>query len=82
MATTDYVVVVNKTAGAATTVNLPSSPTTGQHYYIKDGKGDAATNNITVTPAAGNIDGAGTLVMNVNYMAIELTYNGTQWNVI
>lgn len=82
MATTDYVVVVNKTVGAATTVNLPSNPTTGQHYYIKDGKGDAATNSITVMPAAGNIDGAGTLVMNVNYMAIELTYNGTQWNVI
>lgn len=82
MATTDYVVVLNKTVGAATTVNLPSSPTTGQHYYIKDGKGDAATNNITITPAAGNIDGAGTLVLNTNRASAELTYDGTQWEVI
>lgn len=82
MAANDDVVVVNKTVGAATTVNLPSSPSTSQRHTIKDGKGDAATNNITVTPAAGTIDGASTFVMNANYHSIGVVYNGTEWNVI
>lgn len=82
MATTDYVVEVNKTTGATTVVNLPSSPTTGQHYYIKDAKGDAGTNNITITPAAGTIDGTATLVISTNYAAVELLYDGTKWSTI
>lgn len=81
-ATTDYIVVVNKSSGAATTVNLPSSPATGLTFIIKDGKGDAATNNITLTPAAGNIDGAATSVISTNYQSKRVVYNGTQWNVI
>lgn len=75
-------VVVNKTTGAATTVNLFASPMTGKRVTIKDGKGDAATNNITVTPAAGNIDGAANSVINTNYGSRTFIYNGTQWNVI
>lgn len=82
VATSDYVVVVNKTSGAATTVNLPSSPSTGDCYIVKDGKGDAVTNNLTLTPASGNIDGASTFVMKVNYESITVVYNGTQWNII
>ena len=81
IASSDSIVVVNKTTGAATTVNLPSSPTTGTEFIIKDGKGDAATNNLTITPASGNIDGAGTYVINVNYQSITIVYNGTQWNI-
>jgi hypothetical protein len=81
VATSDYIVVVDKTTGAATTVNLPGSPITGTVFVIKDGKGDANTNNITVTPAAGNIDGSSTFVENVPYESVNLVYNGTQWNV-
>lgn len=81
-ATSDYIVVVNKTVGAATAVNLPSSPTTGTMLRIKDGKGDAATNNITVMPAAGTIDGAATYVINVNYGAVDIVYNGTSWSIV
>jgi len=76
---TDDVVVVNKTVGAATTVNLPAG-VTGRRYTIKDGKGDAAANNITITPDAGNIDGAGTLVLATNYGRATVVYNGTEWN--
>ena len=79
--TTDYLVAINKVTGAATTVDLPSSPATGDVYVIKDDKGDAATNNITVTPASGNIDGASTFVMNVNHQSAAFTYDGTQWEV-
>lgn len=79
---TDYIIVLNKGTGAATTVNLPSSPSTGRVYTIKDGKGDAATNNITITPNAGNIDGLSTLIIDVAYGSQQICYNGTQWNVV
>lgn len=82
VATTDDVIIVNKTSGAATIVNLPATPTTGTQFIVKDGKGDAASNNITLTPAAGNIDGAATYVLSVNYGAVQVVYNGTQWNII
>lgn len=81
VATTDWLVVVNKTVGAATVVNLPATPTTGTEFVIKDGKGDANSNNLTVTPAAGNIDGSGTFVMNVNYQSATFVYNGSSWSI-
>jgi hypothetical protein len=77
----DETIVINKTTPAATTVNLPAG-ITGALYTIKDGAGNAATYNITITPASGNIDGAGTFVMNNNYESITVVYNGTQWNII
>lgn len=80
-ATTDYFVCINKTTGAATTVNLPATPATGLTFLLKDCKGDAATNSITVTPAAGLIDGAASYVMNVPYMAQSFTYDGTSWRL-
>jgi hypothetical protein len=81
VAATDETIVVNKTVGAATVVNLPAG-VLGRRYTIKDGKGDAAANNITITPAAGNIDGAGTSVINTNYGRATVAYNGTQWNLV
>ena len=78
----DYAIVVNKTVGAATTVNLFASPATGTTIIIKDGKGDAGTNAITVTPAAGTIDGSATYVIGNKYGSITLVYNSTEWNVI
>lgn len=80
-ASTDYIICVNKTSGAATAVNLPASPTAGQAYVIKDCKGDAATNNITVTPNAGNIDGASTYVIATNHGSVDIAYDGTQWEI-
>jgi hypothetical protein len=82
VAGTDYIVVSNLTTPGAVAVNLPATPATGLTYIIKDGKGDAGANNITITPAAGNIDGVGTLVIAANYGRAVLTYNGTEWNVI
>lgn len=80
-ATADYFVCINKTSGAATTVNLPATPPTGVTYLIKDCKGDAATNNITITPAAGNIDGSSTYVLSNNYASVALVYNGSAWSL-
>lgn len=78
----DDVILIKQTVGAAITVNLNTSPAAGQHLTVKDGKGDAASNNITITPAAGTIDGAASFVMASGYEAIDLTYNGTEWSVV
>jgi hypothetical protein len=80
-ATADYFVCVNKSAGAATTVNLPATPPTGLTYLIKDCRGDASTNNITITPAAGNVDGSSTYVISNNYGSVAVTYNGAAWSI-
>lgn len=79
--TADYLVIVNKSVGAASAVALPAG-VSGQVFVIKDGKGDAGANNITITPAAGTIDGGATLVISSNYGKTTLIYNGVQWNVL
>lgn len=78
LSSTDYVVVVNKTVGAATPVNCPVN-TLGEAFIVKDGKGDAATNNITITPASGNIDGSPTYVISTNYGSVSFFGDGTNW---
>lgn len=82
--TNESQVIVNKASGAATAVNLPDADAllVGQTIIVKDGKGDAATNNITVTPAAaGTIDGASTYVLSQNFAAAAFTWNGSEWGV-
>jgi len=78
-ATTDCNISVNKTSGAATTVNLPSSPVTGLTFTISDGKGDAQSHQISITPAAGNISGQSSLILASNWASATIYYSGTQW---
>lgn len=78
----DQTIIVNKSSGADTTVNLPASPYVGKRITIKDGKGDAFTNPITITPAAGNIDGGSTYIIIDPWASVTVEYNGTQWNVV
>jgi len=80
--TTQAAVVVKKAVGAATQVTLPKNPYLGHMCLVKDGKGDAATNNITVVGATGNIDGAANFVISENYGKAIFQYNGTEWGVL
>lgn len=75
-------VIVKKSSGAATQVTLPATPPTGGIRRVVDGKGDAATNNITVVAASGNINGAANHVISENYGVAWFLYNGTEWNVL
>lgn len=65
-------VLMDKTVGAASYVQfLLSSIYNGLPVLIKDEKGDAATNNITITFSGGELaDGDSTIVLNVNYGAV------------
>lgn len=78
--TTDYVIYVD--TSAARTINLVATPVTGTTYRIKDNVGSAAANNITITPAAGLIDGAATFVVNSNWGSVDCVYNGTGWRIL
>lgn len=78
----DDVIAVNKSTAGATAVTLPAGPTTGDCYTIVDAKGDAAGNNITISPSAGTINGAATSVINSNYGFRTYIFNGTEWNII
>jgi len=76
-------IVVVKTSGSPTTINLPTSPIPGQEIVVKDGKGDAGTNKITVSPPSGLfIDGFSDVKIRNNYQSLSFMYNGTDWNII
>lgn len=47
-------IIIHKTVGEATQVNLPAASTRPKPVRIIDGKGDANTNNITIVPESGD----------------------------
>lgn len=65
--TTDTTILALKTLGSATSIVLPSAAAMQYPFgiFIKDAKGDAATNNITITFTGGQLcDGLSSLVIN------------------
>jgi hypothetical protein len=80
--TTHNRIISNPTVAGAVTITLPLAPVTGREIVIKDGKGDAATNNITISGNGKTIDGNANFVINNNYDSVTIIYNGTQWNII
>jgi hypothetical protein len=84
-AVTDEVIVTNLAVPGAVAVNLPAGRK-GMILFVKDGKGDAGANNITVTPNGADpvhtIDGAATKVISANFGSLRLVHNGTEWNVL
>lgn len=80
-ATTDSVIITELSSPGAVAVNLPAG-VTGQLFLIVDGTGDAESNNITITPNSGNINGSSTLVLNRNRQGVVIVYDGTEWKVI
>jgi hypothetical protein len=79
---TDYFLSCD-VSGGVLTIRLPNAPTTGRAFVVKDKGGNALTNNITVTTVGGTvtIDGSTSFVLNANYQAINLIFNGTVYEV-
>jgi hypothetical protein len=80
---TDTGLLINKTIAGATTCNLPT-PALSKMILVKDMKGDAGTNNITLSAGGGNlINGQNTLVMNANYGTMMLIgMSSSQWGTL
>lgn len=70
---------VNKMTGQATTIYLPANGAGFSPITITDAKGDASSNNITLS---GNINNASSYVMNVDQESITIRDTGTQWEII
>jgi hypothetical protein len=78
----DDVVSVEVPGPVAVAVNLPAG-VTGRVFNIKDGLGLAApATPITITPAAGTIDGAATATIDAPYGNVTLVYSGTEWKIL
>lgn len=81
---TDYAVITDLTVPGAVAVNLPAG-VQGQIFVIVDGKGDAKTNNITITPnGAETIGGAANIVLNSNRQSVFIGYDvsTTDWKLL
>jgi hypothetical protein len=72
-------VLVNKTIGSLTTLLLPINPGVWQVFRIKDRKGDAATNPITISGNGSTIEGATTYVIANDGGSTDLTWDGMEF---
>lgn len=78
----DDVISVEVPGPVAVAVTLPAG-VTGRVFNIKDGLGLAApATPITITPAAGTIDGAATATINAPYGSLTLVYSGVEWKIL
>ena len=77
---TDYFVAVDTSGGAFTLTLLQAGMSSNQIFAIKDIGGACSTENLTIdTSGAATIDGNATYTINVNYGAINLLYDGTDF---
>jgi hypothetical protein len=76
LAATDYEVSFTATA----TANLPAAPTTGTTYRIKN-NGNGIT--VTIQPISGGalIDGNANVQITQQYQSVDLTFDGTNWEI-
>lgn len=80
-ATKDNVIFCD-TSGGAFTITLPT-PSSGRIITLKDSKGTWASNNLSVDAGANKIDGVtGLSAFGINYRAISLISDGTDWFLI
>jgi hypothetical protein len=68
------------TAGASDkTVTLPITPNAND--FIEVCKADSGAGNVIIDGNGKNINGANTKTITVQYTAISLQYNGTEWRI-
>lgn len=77
---TDYVIMVNRSPAAPTTINLLSSPGLGRIIQIKDIAGNVSGTNL-ITIANATIDGVSGFIMPYPFDSIwlEATGSGNNW---
>lgn len=82
---TDRVIIINKLVPGVTTVTLPTTGVPlGRMFTIKDARGDASINNITIAcqGVGVRIDGDFTQVISSDYESISVIWNGSSYNII
>jgi len=78
----DTIIITQLAAPAAVAVNLPAG-VLGQAFFIVDGTGDAATNNVTVDGNGSEaINGAANYVINKDRAGVLIAWNGSGWTIL
>jgi len=77
----DYYIGLNRAGTIAVSV-VTTNLAVDKILIFKDESGAAASNNITLTPSSGTIDGASSYVINVNYQSVTLKFNGTNFFIL
>ena len=78
------IIITDMSTPSAVAITMPEQ-TSKQIVFIKDGAGDAATNNITLTPRLGDtIDGQANLVLNQDNQFVMLVAetSSTNWRTV
>jgi len=78
---TDDIIAVGVLAGNIT-LTLPSSPTVGDTYTIKDVFNSAASFTITISGNSNNIDAASTYALAVNTSSITVVFTSNTWSIL
>ena len=74
--------IVADTSAAGFTITLPSTPGTGWSVSFADPAGTWNSKNLTVARNGSTIESSATdLVLDVNYVKVDLVYDGTTWQV-
>lgn len=73
----DYIILVD-TSSLANTVVMPL-PALGQIFIIKDKSGNALVRNITIDGNGSNIDGAQSIIIDVNFLSKTLVNDSIKW---
>lgn len=77
-----YIYLVDTSVDPAS-VALPADHNLGDMVVVKDHSGNAELNNITVTSDDGDlIDGGAEFIIGVDYQAVTLVSDGTNWAII
>ena len=79
---TDYLLVQTNAGVVRIVLPLAATMGSGRRFMVKDSTGNSTTSNITIAVSGSDtIDGASTYVVNVNFAAICLLSDGTNWFV-
>lgn len=79
-----HVTIVDLAVAGASTINLPAAPVSDERHVILDGKGDAATNSITVDGNGNTIAGETTYLIAQNYGAVTVQWDSVagEWKIL
>lgn len=81
--TDDCVILSDLAVAGAVSVVLPSAASVAERWFaVIDAKGDASTNNITITTGAGNINGAASFVIDRDRRGVVIVCDGSNYFVV
>lgn len=76
MTATDFELLVTTGAGAVA-ITLPAAPSVGRMAAVK--KVDAGAGAVTITPAAGQLDGAANQALAAQNHGVLVQWDGANW---